>query len=207
MSHEYYIITIIVIMIPIFIYSHFYQNRQKKQLVYIKNYIFPDRIKLKLKEQYQHLTNEEIDKVLFALRDYFSIANKANGKTVAMPSKVVDTAWHEFIIFTKVYKTFSQKAFGRFFHHIPTESIEAKESVDDTLKLTWKLACLHENIMPTDPDKLPLLFAIDELLKIEDGNIYSLDDDLTNMLTSQKSDCFGVSGGGGCSGFTGCGGS
>ena len=205
MPHDYIIKALIALIIVSLIYGHFYKNKQKKQLDYIENYTFPERIKLKVKEQYDHLTDEELNKVILALRDYFSIANKANGKTVAMPSRVVDVAWHEFIIITKAYATFSQKAFGKFFHHIPTESTNATDTADDSLKLTWNLACFEESIMPSEPEKLPFLFAIDELLKIEDGNIYSLGDSLTNSLTIQRVSCGGS--GGGCSGITSCGGS
>ena len=205
MPNEYFIIVLIAIGIPLYIYSHFYKNRQKNQLEYIKYYAFPERVKLKVKEQYHHLSDDKLNKVIFALRGYFTIANKANGKTVAMPSRVVDVAWHEFIIITKAYETFSQKAFGKFFHHIPTESVNDNDKVDDSLKLTWNLACLEENIMPSEPEKLPLLFTIDELLNIEDGNLYSLGDNLTNSLTIQRLTCTGA--GGGCSGITSCGGS
>jgi hypothetical protein len=207
MPYDYLLIVIILISIPMYLYSRFYKNRQKKQLFYIKNYSFPSSITLKVKEKYPHLTDEELNKVLFALRDYFFIANKANGKTVAMPSKVVDVAWHEFILFTKAYQKFSQKSFGRFFHHTPTESIKDNDTVDNTLKLTWQLACFHENIMPSAPNRLPLLFAIDKLLKIEDGNIYTLGNNLTNTLSSHRYSCSSNnSGTSGCGGHSSCGG-
>ena len=36
------------------------------------------------------------------------------------PSKTVDTAWHEFILFTHDYAEFCHRYFGCFVHHVPT---------------------------------------------------------------------------------------
>ena len=38
------------------------------------------------------------------------------------PSIQVDLAWHEFILFTKVYEEFCMHHFGHFIHHHPGES-------------------------------------------------------------------------------------
>jgi hypothetical protein len=215
-QNKYIIFILLTIGIPAYIYSSYYKNRQKKQLQFIKNYTFHKRIQEKVKEHYPHLSDEEINKVIFALRDYFFIANRAYGKTIAMPSKVVDVAWHEFIIFTKEYEYFCKHAFDKFFHHTPTEPIANKKTIDESLKRTWKYACFKENIIPSSPDKLPLLFAIDKFLKIKDGNIYTLGNNLTNTLASHRYGCSGASCGGGsgtgcsghsCGGGSSCGGS
>ncbi|MNY53360.1 hypothetical protein D3C86_1891110 [compost metagenome] len=42
------------------------------------------------------------------------------------------------------------------------------------IKRAWRLACAREGISPATPVQLPLLFAIDALLSIEDGYRYSL---------------------------------
>jgi hypothetical protein len=43
------------------------------------------------------------------------------------------------------------------------------------IKHAWKIACLREKIDPHKPDRLPMIFAIDTLLNIEDGYRYVLD--------------------------------
>jgi hypothetical protein len=44
-----------------------------------------------------------------------------------MPSQAVDTAWHEFILLTKNYADFCEKAFGKFLHHTPHSAGAAVE--------------------------------------------------------------------------------
>jgi hypothetical protein len=39
--------------------------------------------------------------------------------TMLSPTKQVDKAWHEFILFTRDYEAFCQKRYGRFIHHTP----------------------------------------------------------------------------------------
>lgn len=38
------------------------------------------------------------------------------------PSQQVDLAWHEFILFTKLYSEFCNAHFGRFIHHYPAHN-------------------------------------------------------------------------------------
>lgn len=37
----------------------------------------------------------------------------------ATPGLLIDEAWHEFILFTRLYEAFCMHAFGRFIHHAP----------------------------------------------------------------------------------------
>ena len=38
------------------------------------------------------------------------------------PSKKVDKAWHEFLLFTRDYQQFCEKRYGRFIHHNPYDA-------------------------------------------------------------------------------------
>ena len=91
-----------------------------------------------------------------------------------MPSQAVDEAWHEFILSTRFYNQFCQKAFGRYLHHTPTAAMPSPTLAQQGIKRTWRLACAVEKINPKRPEKLPLLFAIDGLLNIPDGFVYQL---------------------------------
>lgn len=51
------------------------------------------------------------------LRFLFLVAG--NRSSTLTPSHRVDLAWHELILFTKVYQSFCQRWFGRFVHHSP----------------------------------------------------------------------------------------
>jgi hypothetical protein len=95
---------------------------------------------------------------------------------LSMPSQAVDEAWHAFILSTKSYASFCQRAFGKFLHHHPAETMtDTKHKRPLVLKRTWNLACRHEGINAANPAKyLPRLFALDAELKIANGFVYSL---------------------------------
>ena len=132
-------------------------------------------LRKKLLSRYSHLNDEQVSLVFDTLKEYFHICNDANKKMVAMPSQVVDVAWHEFILSTRAYKEFCNKALGSFLHHTPTEVMKSPTTPSESIRRAWKLACKREDINPSKPLKLPMLFAIDSLLGIADGYNYVLD--------------------------------
>lgn len=152
----------------------FFKGKRMKQRSFIENYEFPSSLIQKVSKRYPHLTKDDIHLVLTALRDYFHICNQAQNKMVSMPSQVVDVAWHEFILFTRNYENFCNKALGRFLHHTPTEAMHTPTLAQIGIKRAWRLACAKEKINPETPLYLPLLFSIDSRLNIDDGFRYSL---------------------------------
>ncbi|WP_102396674.1 glycine-rich domain-containing protein [Enterovibrio norvegicus] len=205
----------LIVLVSMFWGVFAYKKKRKAQLVFIGTYRFNSVIKKKVANKYPHLTDQDLMLVIDGLKEYLTICNQANKKQVAMPSQVVDVAWHEFILFTKEYQQFCDKAFGRFLHHTPTEAMKTPTSAQEGIKRAWRLACARESINPIHPTKLPLLFAIDAKLNIEDGFIYSLDCQNTSSATNGigycashigcSSGCAGSScasgdGGGGCGG-------
>ena len=151
-----------------------FRGKRARQLAYIRNYRFHPTLAKKVREKYPHLSDDEVTLVFNALRDYFHICNLAKRRMVSMPSQVVDVAWHEFILFTRHYNSFCEKAIGRFLHHTPTVAMKSPTLAQDGIKRAWRLACAKERIDPADPGRLPLIFAIDGMLAIEDGFRYSL---------------------------------
>ncbi|KGJ93885.1 glycine-rich domain-containing protein [Colwellia psychrerythraea] len=151
----------------------FFYNRHKKRKAFIGDFEFPVSIKKGINTTYPHLNNEELELVIDTLRSFFLISYKAKLKPVAMPSQVVDVAWHQFILFTKNYEMFCKKGIGRFLHHTPTEAMKSKTTAQEGIKRAWRLACHLEHINPKSPSRLPMLFDIDTKLNIEDGFYYS----------------------------------
>lgn len=151
------------------IYMGYSQNSRRR---HIDSYQFPVTIKIKLKEKYPHLDDEQVLLVLDGLREYFHVCRMAGKNMVAMPSKVVDTAWHEFILFTKKYQMFCQSSLGRFLHHTPAEGMASATVAQESLKRAWRIACVREKIDPRNPKQIPLLFSMDAQLSIPDGFIY-----------------------------------
>lgn len=152
----------------------FFKTRRSSRVAYIENFTFHPMMARKVKEKYPHLSQSDIDLVFEGLRDYFHICSVAGKQMVAMPSQVVDVAWHEFILSTRSYKDFTQKAIGRFLHHTPTEIMRTPTMAQESIKRAWRLACAKERIDPANPSRLPLLFGIDARLGIADGYHYSL---------------------------------
>ncbi len=146
-----------------------------RQLKYIERYHFHKGIRHKLSQKHPQLTEQQLDMVLQGLRDYFRICHQAKNRMVSMPSQVIDDAWHEFILSTRIYEKFCTKAMGRFLHHTPAEAMPTPTLAKSGIKRSWRLACALEQINPKKPVRLPLIFAMDGLLNINNGFIYQLD--------------------------------
>ena len=141
---------------------------------YIAGYGFPLRLKESLLQRYPHLNDAQLQQVLKGLREYLHISRMGRNQLIAMPSQAVDVVWHEFIWHTRLYQHFCQKAFGRFLHHTPSTAMRSPTSAQEGIRRAWRLACAREKINPKQPQRLPLLFALDAELGIEDGLRYSL---------------------------------
>ena len=73
----------------------------------------PRFLAAKLRAAHPGLSARDADLVLHGLRQFFLAHLRSGRQFVGMPSKVVDTAWHEFILFTRHYDKFCRAAFGR----------------------------------------------------------------------------------------------
>ena len=107
-------------------------------------------------------------RVVEGMREYFHVCNIGRHRMIAMPSQAVDVAWHEFILFTREYKKFCDKALGRFLHHTPAEAMASQTEAQKGIQRAWKISCAREGIAPRAPNKLPLLFALDVELGVEE---------------------------------------
>lgn len=182
---------LIVTVILSFIYLAVRANKAR-QLKYIRQYYFHKGIRQKLAQKHPQLTDQQLDMVFQGLRDYFCICHRAKNRMVSMPSQVIDDAWHEFILSTRIYAKFCNKALGRFLHHTPAEAMATPTLAKEGIKRSWRLACALEQINPKKPARLPLIFAMDGLLNIQNGFTYQLD-------------CKKTSAGGFCASHIGCG--
>jgi hypothetical protein len=135
----------------------------------------PQFLKRKLRETYPHLSGKDCDLVERGLRQFFLACLRSNKLFVAMPSRVVDALWHEFILHTKAYQDWCSLTLGWFLHHTPAEALGAKATNNDGLRRAWYWACRDEAIAPKVPTRLPLLFALDAKLQIENGFHYRPD--------------------------------
>ena len=152
-------------------YSGF-QLRCAKRERYIREFVLPHGLFKKLQEKRPEVDPRHHALVARALRQFFLCHLKSGRKFVSMPSRVVDDLWHEFILYTRNYQQFCNKAFGGYMHHTPAVKLGRGQTDDIGLKRTWRYACLEENINPRASSRLPLLFAIDAKLGIAEGFRY-----------------------------------
>lgn len=182
------------------------QRRRLSRESFVDHYAFPRGVRERVHRRYPHLSDDELDLVFEALREYFHLCRKAGRRLLAMPSQVVDVAWHEFILFTRNYEAFCRRALGRFLHHTPTEAMSSPTMASDGIRRTWRLACRRAGIDPLAATAVPLLFAIDDRLAIADGFRYALDCSLPAAAGGSTAYCASHIGcGGGCG--SGCSGS
>jgi len=145
----------------------------------IRAYPFPGFLRDKLRAAHPQLDEAALRNVERGLRQFFIASAQADGRFVAMPSKVVDALWHEYILYTRGYEAFCRKAFGRLLHHTPAEALPPGKKPGSRqaqqfagLRRAWYWSCKEEAIDPRKPSRLPLLFALDSSLAIAGGFAY-----------------------------------
>jgi uncharacterized membrane protein YgcG len=163
---------------------------------FIRESILPLHVQVKLQKIYPHLSNSNTDLVMQGLRQFFLAYSQSQKKFVAMPSQVADEAWHEFILDTKNYSDWCKIAFGKYLHHSPAVVLGKDKAKNDGLRRVWYWACKADGINPNSPLRLPLLFALDKKLKIENGFFYETNCKLAGQREDYCGSDFGGSSGG-----------
>jgi hypothetical protein len=187
-----------------------WEASQRRQ--FIREARFPALLGAKLLALYPQLRPSDVELVLHGLRQFFMAHLRSRRRFVAMPSKVVDAAWHEFILHTRAYEVWCNAAFGKLLHHTPAEVLGRDPKRNDGLRRTWYWACKEESINPRQPVRLPLLFALDKKFAIAGGFSYVPDCSDINRQAGSDAYCGtsfsdGGDSGGACGdadGFGGC---
>jgi uncharacterized membrane protein YgcG len=170
---------------------------QERRERYIDNYQFPTLLLARFASDHPHLGPGQCGMVWGALREYFQLCRMARNRMVAMPSPIVDEAWHEFILFTHDYNQFCHNAFGRFLHHTPAAG--GSNLLRQPSNLAWKLSCQRTGQNPALPVYLPTLFEIDRQLGLPEAPNYELGE-LAAPFRYKTSNHDGSNSGAGCGG-------
>lgn len=94
----------------------------RKAEAYIVDYVFPPHIERRIARKAK-LDDADWDLVERGLREWF-ICCAWRGQTIlGMPSRLVDEAWHEFLLDSLSYTRFCDNAFGDYLHHTPDEAM------------------------------------------------------------------------------------
>ena len=82
--------------------------------------MFPSHIWRTVARRYPQADERAIrDEVDHALRDWFICCAWRGRRALGMPSRLVDEAWHAFILDSAAYIEFCRAAFGTYLHHHP----------------------------------------------------------------------------------------
>lgn len=155
---------------PLWLYLSRWRRAARRQ--HIRNYAFPKGLDQRFLKRRPELTPAQVALTFDGLRQYFEICLDARKQMASMPSQAVDDLWHEFILYTRNYQAFCNRAFGRYLHHTPADAMSTPGAQSAGLRRTWHLACKQEGINPRQPNRLPLLFDIDRRLNLSDGFHY-----------------------------------
>jgi hypothetical protein len=198
------------------------RRRKARRAAFIRTYEWPAGLMAKFAKKRPDFSEAQRRLTGDALRQFFLAYHASGRKYVSMPSQAADDLWHEFILYTRAYEEFCQKAFGGFFHHTPAAVLAPEKRQSNVgLRRIWVWCCALEKISPTKPGRLPLLFALDGTLSLVDGFHYAADckalrragvastpycggdfsssgvDGSTDGFDSTSSGCAGDNGGGG----------
>jgi hypothetical protein len=163
---------IIILALSVLLLLIWTRWRRAVRADFIRSYALPRGLLDRLAVVRPELSLKERQLVAQALRQFFLAHLKSGGQFVSMPSQVADDLWHEFILYTRHYETFCNRAFGKFMHHTPAVALSADKQNNTGLRRTWWYCCREENINPKSATRLPLLFAIDEKFNIINGFRY-----------------------------------
>jgi hypothetical protein len=177
--------------IAVFLVLGRWRLAQREQ--FIRNYTLPLGLYQGVRRLRPALTDKDMQLANRALRQFFLAYLKGGFRYVSMPSQLADELWHEFILHTRDYAAFCQKAFGRMLHHTPAAALGANKKHNEGLRRCWWQACKEEQIDPRRPTRLPLLFALDTKIGLAGGLHYQL----APLVPRDTGDTYGGDGGGG----------
>ena len=169
------VLAVASLLLAVIVFVLWRRNLRLARERFIRDYVFPKGLLDRLAKRRPELALKDRALVARGLRQFFLAHHLSGRRFVSMPSQVVDDLWHEFILYTKGYEAFCQRAFGRFLHHTPAVVLGDEQQNNEGLRRCWYWCCREENIDPQHPSRLPLLFALDAKLGIADGFIYTPD--------------------------------
>lgn len=140
----------------------------KKRADFISSYRFPASAWRIVRQQLPQLNPEQQQLVDTALRQFLLACQKAQGQTLAMPSYAADLLWHGFILDTREYAQFCESAFSRKLRHSPGPGAA------DSMQRSWHVVCKLTGVHPREPERMPLLFGLDEILHLAQGKHYRI---------------------------------
>ena len=128
----------------------------------------------KLKQQYPELSLKQSRLIELGFKDYLAL-HVMQKQAYTMPSHAVDALWHVMLQYPIQYQYLCKQTIGRTLHHSPYEATTKPEEQAQQLFETWKYSCMLHGYNPRNTMQLPRLFAIDQALGWENGQLFELE--------------------------------
>ncbi|MBS8264075.1 hypothetical protein DYI25_06470 [Mesobacillus boroniphilus] len=103
-------------------------------------YEYINQVKLRFLSDHPEVSDDEFEWRLFELKRYFFLNSVM--KNTPMFSSKVDEVWHEMLMFTKQYESFSEKYLGKMLHHTP--NLEPEPAPQQRAFFDWVFAQLFD---------------------------------------------------------------
>jgi hypothetical protein len=161
-------------------WSRLGNGRTAHRVATVDGLLFPAGGRQRLVTRHSHLSDEDIRLIEAATRQWFRVVARNPGAKLSMPSVAVDDLWRGLALHEREYAAFCDAAFGRLLHPPPTSGPNRAASLLATLGHARR----DEGRGPTG---LPLLFLVDQNLRIRGGNRYLAD-------CGGRGECFQVPG-------------
>ncbi|RSD25559.1 hypothetical protein [Mesobacillus subterraneus] len=104
------------------------------------SYEYINQVKIRFLSDHPEISEDEFEWRLFELKRYF-LLNSIMHHTPMFSNKV-DEIWHEMLMFTKQYETFSVKYLGKMLHHTP--NLEPEPAPQERAFFDWVFSQLFE---------------------------------------------------------------
>lgn len=176
------VMTLLTVMISIFFIQI---ERKSLRLKYIEEYKFSDIVIQKFRSEYKGLSAYQLEAVVTGLKQFFMIYSicRSDGKQpkngFMMPSRIVDELWHNFMLDSQNYAAFCKNAFGGMFHHKPGEDTGGNKKLSLVKSFPTELFNTYKYVkelkhygMLSVISGVPVLFALDSALQVENGFYY-----------------------------------
>lgn len=195
--------------------SEYFKDKHLKSLA---KYEFPSIVTGLFDREFPDIPVQQKKNAFDGLKEYFLLfllekQRKIKNPNLGMPSELVDSAWHCFILCGEEYEKFCKGYFGSVIHHKPDLSQKSRE-LNESSKFsketinTWRAVNRHKQAMKQLGVK-PMLFEADK--GFSGGWIWgaaaigAIALQSTTLL-AQETQRENSSSGSGCSGSTGSGG-
>jgi hypothetical protein len=168
------------------IWTRLRRYRAVHRIAIVNDLQFPVSGRQHLANRHPHLSGDDIRLVEAATRQWFRLVAGRRGPKLSMPSVAADDLWQEFALHARDYAAFCDAAFGREPRPQPGAAVSTAATDTDLtrLRITLDDARQDEGCLPP---ALPLLFRLDQSLRIQRGNYYLAD-------CGGRGECFEVTG-------------